>query len=67
MRIECCCCGRQILKGKSSDKWVAPSPATIMWSNKWACADCSRDLDKNGLFPEEATSEITKDFLEEEL
>jgi len=52
-KIYCQCCGRQIVQGKTSNDYVAPSPPTFLWSDKYCCAECSKDLDENGLFPEE--------------
>lgn len=49
--IYCCVCGRQIT-GRSG-KREAPLPATFMGVGTYSCADCSKDLDENGLFPEE--------------
>jgi hypothetical protein len=51
----CCCCGRQISKTNISNDRQAPSPCKFMGTDSYACADCSKDLDENGLFPEECS------------
>jgi hypothetical protein len=53
MKYYCCCCGRQIAKEPWSKEVQAPTPITIMSNKDVACADCAKDLDENGLFPEE--------------
>jgi hypothetical protein len=53
MIIYCCCCGRQISKNPWSVELQAPFPITYMSNKDVACSDCSRDLDENGMFPEE--------------
>lgn len=54
MRIECCCCGRQIVNydcGKSD--YITSGPPTVMGIRLYACVECSSELDEYGLFPEE--------------
>lgn len=55
MKINCASCSRQICTGaKSSDRYVAPSfGARRGIANEWFCGDCAKDMDTNGLFPEE--------------
>lgn len=53
MKVYCCVCGRQISNKPWSKELQAPMPATAMGADSYACADCSADLDENGLFPEE--------------
>jgi hypothetical protein len=52
---RCCCCSRQIVSNVVgiNDKYCCNVPATRMWSDQWCCKECSKDLDENGLFPEE--------------
>jgi hypothetical protein len=52
MRIDCCC-DRQIVQNQNPDKYITIGPVIKMGPNKWCCAECSKDLDENGLFPEE--------------
>ena len=53
--LYCCSCGRQIKKkGISSDKLEAPLYGfKLNFGNTIFCGDCAKDLDENGLFPEE--------------
>jgi len=51
MKVYCCVCGRQIT-GRSNTI-EAPKPATDMGFGTYACSECAKDLDGNGLFPEE--------------
>lgn len=59
MKIVCACCGRQIVSNRflrtSSPmaRYITYGPAKVLCAGKYACAECSADLDKNGLFPEE--------------
>ena len=55
MRVVCECCGRQIVSYNVSndDKYCANSPAKSLGFGKYCCRECGRDLDENGLFPEE--------------
>jgi hypothetical protein len=56
MRIICACCGRQIVSYQVSirDKFFTNGPLTSMGPTLGvACRECSKDLDENGLFPEE--------------
>lgn len=53
MKVYCSCCARQICRTIFDTKIQAPLPARYLGCGKYACADCSRDLDENGLFPEE--------------
>ncbi len=52
---RCCICARQIVSYTTSvdDKYICSLPATNMSFGKWCCKECSKDLDENGLFPEE--------------
>jgi len=53
-RIDCCCCGRQILLDRRvGDNYVAPGPAYRMVGSNYTCGECGKELDENGLFPEE--------------
>lgn len=53
MKVYCSCCARQICKCVWNTEIQAPFPARHLGCGKYACADCSKDLDGNGLFPEE--------------
>ena len=53
-KYYCCCCGRQITKNKVSNDYECPMPCVFMGPGVgYCCADCSVDLDNDGLFPEE--------------
>lgn len=53
-KLLCDCCGKQIIKGFGRpDKYVTYGPTTFLGINTHACKECSKDLDENGLFPEE--------------
>jgi len=57
MKVYCCCCCRQVISSKYNinDKHVIDNnyakagfkPGEVF------CRDCGKDLDENGLFPEE--------------
>ena len=50
----CAVCGRQIFKGSVSTKETAPFRGSVFnGPTSLICGDCSKDLDENGLFPEE--------------
>lgn len=50
----CCACARQITSNGISDERECPTPVKFMGPTLgYICADCSKDLDENGLFPEE--------------
>ena len=54
MIIKCCCCARQITHHNTSNEYECPLPATYMGPNVgYCCAECSKDLDSEGMFPEE--------------
>ena len=52
----CCVCARQITSNNVSDNYEAPGPVTLMGFGEYCCSECSKDLDENGLFPEERDS-----------
>lgn len=53
-KLYCCCCARQFVHQVWDSKiMVSYQQSTFMGQNKYACIDCSEDLDENGLFPEE--------------
>lgn len=56
-KLYCCVCGRQLAKDQWDKELLAPLPATHMGMGQFACADCSRLLDENGLFPGEGDAE----------
>lgn len=57
MRIVCCCCGKQALKGDVSqyDEYCTTLTGARAGfkSDEVFCGYCAEDLDENGLFPEE--------------
>jgi hypothetical protein len=55
MKIYCCCCAKQIVQYdvRQDDKYVTCGPVIAMGFGKVCCKFCSKDLDENGLFPEE--------------
>lgn len=53
-RIECECCGRQIVSYMVDDKWcIGGSLPKSLGFGKYCCHKCGEDLDENGLWPEE--------------
>lgn len=54
MKKYCCVCGRQFVD-KSFDNtiMVGKHNAVIMGTNEYCCYECAKDLDENGMFPEE--------------
>ena len=58
-RLVCDCCARQIVHGTGKgNTWVTFGPVTLLGINQHSCAECSVDLDSNGLFPEERERKI---------
>lgn len=52
--IRCCCCARQMVSTDgSTERTVSGKNAIIMGPGMYACHECAKDLDENGLFPEE--------------
>ena len=53
-RIVCQCCARQITSDEGrSDKHITHGPVKRLIGNQYVCYECGKDLDENGLFPEE--------------
>ena len=52
---RCCCCARQIVSGSVDirDEYRCMVPAVNMGFGAWCCKECSKDLNEDGLFPEE--------------
>lgn len=52
---RCSCCARQIVSYTvhTHNKYMCMLPAINMGFGQWYCKECSKDLDENGLFPEE--------------
>jgi hypothetical protein len=52
---RCSCCARQIVSYSVHihDTYCCNMPATNMGFGAWCCFECSKDLDADGLFPEE--------------
>ncbi len=45
MRIECSCCGRQIVNYKCSNKYcVGGKDPTKLWGNTYSCHECAREV-----------------------
>jgi len=61
-RINCQCCGRQIVRRQVNDECcVGGQPPTVMVGG-FCCHVCAQDLDEYGLFPEErASAEMLRD------
>jgi len=56
-RIYCSCCGRQLVSYLTNpdDKLIVNKDnAVVLDNNSIACHECAKDLDEDGLFPEEA-------------
>lgn len=54
MKRYCTCCARQLVDYLANDeRIVGPGPFIKMGPNEFCCQSCGRDLDENGLFPEE--------------
>lgn len=50
----CCCCARQITHTKNNNDYECCGPVKFMGPTLgFICFECSKDLDENGLFPEE--------------
>lgn len=55
-KIRCCICGRQIVSYRTDpqDKFIVDNRKIVrMVGTDVACYQCSKDLDEDGLFPEE--------------
>jgi hypothetical protein len=54
-KIYCACCAKQFVTFKVSDRddKLCNTPAKSLGFGQWACSECSKDLDENGLFPNE--------------
>ena len=54
IKIYCCVCARQIVSYEADDDYIIGSRSVInMGPGKFCCLNCGKDLDENGLFPEE--------------
>lgn len=56
MRIVCCVCGKQVVSYQvpPSDKYRTNGPCKAGFrADRPFCFYCGKDLDENGLFPEE--------------
>lgn len=63
MRIVCECCGRQIVPGQGiPDEYTTYGPVKRLCFDTYVCGPCGKDLDENGLFPEERTSRLEAGF-----
>lgn len=68
MRIICACCARQVIYGSTrSDTYVAPGchPKASACPGMVFCDECGRDLDGNGMFPEERKDLSSVDDIQE--
>ena len=58
MRIVCCCCAKQAIPGPvpqhSRYTTTLDGAKAGFRSDECICGHCAKDLDENGLFPEEA-------------
>jgi hypothetical protein len=55
-KIYCSVCARQIVPYRVSDPYVVGGfPPKHDCCGKYFCHECGRDLNENGLFPEERT------------
>ena len=54
-KIHCCCCNRQIVSYPCDNEYAIDNKFAKAGfkSNEAFCRDCGKDLDENGLFPEE--------------
>ncbi len=53
-RINCACCGRQIVKETVDDKrCIGGGLPKSLGFGKYCCHKCGEELDENGLYPEE--------------
>jgi len=57
---HCCCCGKQIVKSycpNENDKNATTAVgAKAGFGGEFFCGHCAKDLDEDGLFPEERAS-----------
>ena len=51
--LKCNCCGRQLVAGKQSSKYVTWKEHAVADVGGAICGLCAADLDENGLFPNE--------------
>lgn len=60
--IRCCCCNKQLVKNQQpsiEDKYRTISEgAKSNFGNTVFCGYCAKDLDENGLFPEESSEAL---------
>lgn len=56
-KIYCACCSRRIVYNNpdscSSEKWITYHEARANFGNTVFCRICAKDLDENGMFPED--------------
>jgi hypothetical protein len=52
-KFYCGCCARQLVDYPTLDCTVTKSGAVSLGFGNYCCKDCRKDLDENGLFPEE--------------
>jgi uncharacterized protein YlaI len=58
---KCVCCGRQLVSYEVSDeRRVCGKNAKHMGLGTYCCFECGKDLDENGLFPEERALAYSK-------
>jgi len=53
MKQYCQCCSRQIVSYKANEERIVGGEPSIIMVNGLCCFMCAKDLDENGLFPEE--------------
>lgn len=65
IKIYCCVCGKQAVKGQNP-RWDDPRITKLeggraaFSSDECFCGYCAKDMDENGLFPEERFTEEIK-------
>lgn len=53
MKIYCCCCARQIVSNPSNPRTTLNKFCIDGVGGDVFCGSCAKDLDHNGLFPED--------------
>ena len=67
MKIKCVCCGKQAVSGSVSidDKYMTTldgaRAALVPW--ECYCGHCAKDMDEDGLFPEERAMLMQSDLV----
>lgn len=56
-RIECEVCSRQVIDADVDDAYCAPLKGGRMGFRSIICGICAKELDENGMYPEERLNE----------